>query len=211
MASDDSLGSIQSLVQFSAKAWKAIREVCGAKSDLAEEAANLWGVLKRSQEEASKALSSLSNPDTRCGEDFTLLCDSCENILSDSNSIVRAYGALSDHEQKVVGFGIQFGSFSGRQEEVLNYFRVNFIEHAKRFSRLLITAATESMGQLKRVYIPAGEVLSFAVNATTCRLMAHHEFRFSVLLRGPGNAEALWQELSRLLSIEGFRKAFLDH
>ena len=194
---------LQRLVQLAAKAWKMSGELCGPKVATTHDLVNLYGVLKRVECWGTQNCTD----DTR--EEVEMLLDTCEKVLSQTVSFLKAYQTMGEHEERLFGkIHLQFGSFSDRQTEILDDLRKQFTHHAERFSYILILASKKLVGkryQLKDVK----DALGFAVDGLTARMMARGEFRLSMLARYPDNEAALWAECQYGLSERGFSNDFL--
>lgn len=162
--------------------------------------------LRRLHQEASQDWSLLLTSASR-REELERLSASCKKDCKDTISFLLAYKTLCDHENDLFGRG-EFASFSDRQKIILSRLQSSFMDHASHLSDILIATSAESLDG--KVQLNGDEdVLGFAVNGITSRMVATGEFRLSMLARYPGNEEKLWLDLKYPLLDNGFSEVYL--
>ncbi|KAL8861616.1 MAG: hypothetical protein Q9178_002141 [Gyalolechia marmorata] len=210
MASDDCKGNLQSLLTQTAKVRIDCRAVCGREAHIVYQATNLYGVLRRLQQEASTARSSLSISNTTYNDDLVALYPECMVTLKETSDFLLAYKTLGHYEDKILG-SWEFASFTERQKSVVNHFKSEIIRHTRDASRILVVASADSLGELRdQLDYGAGHSLSAILNDLTALLMANGDLRLSMLVKGLGNEQVLWGALHDELLGKALDEAFLD-
>ncbi|KAL8653598.1 MAG: hypothetical protein Q9210_001998 [Variospora velana] len=209
MPADQSLNGLRGLLILTAKARNTCRTVCGRKAQLVYMATNLYGVLRRLQQEASTARSALSRPGTTCNQDLEALCTESSVTLNDTSSFLLAYKALGHYEDKLLG-DWEFASFTDRQKDIIDHFGSEIMRHAYHASRILIVASTDSLGELQeQLDYSTGYPLSAILNDLTARLMANGDVRLTMLVDVSENEPILWVALRDELLTKALSKDFL--
>ena len=221
MPSSSPRKGISSLVQLAAKVWKASLKLCGPKLAMTRETEKLYGVLRRSQQAILKEQSFQPEPDDTSQDRPGLSCEWCEDTLTKAYKVLVTWQDTFDEERRLFnGWGLEFASFSDRQQAILEMLCSAFDCHATIHSYLLVLHSLQTLGEPKRRLDFHGDGLNSAVNVVTARLMARGEFCFSLLATQPANEFLLWSELAVELSKgrytaagfsePGFSEAFLD-
>ena len=219
MTSNTPNNGLRSLAKLAAKTRITCRIVCGSQAQIGHAVTNIYGVLRRLQEEASNERSALTRSGTACKEDLSSLCIDCGIILNDVNNFLRAHKTLSDIEVRILG--VWESSFTDRQKAIIDHFEPELVRYASRLSQVLIAASTDSMCELKEQLdfktSPTGYPLSTILNDLTSRLVANDgrlvasgDLRFSMLVKDPRNEEVLWGALQHELLGNGLERASLD-
>ncbi|KAL8911484.1 MAG: hypothetical protein Q9171_003345 [Xanthocarpia ochracea] len=210
MASDDCKGNLPSLLTQAAKVRVDCRAVCGREAQIVYQATNLYGVLRRLQQEASTARSSLSISNTTYNDDLVALYTECMLTLEETSDFLLAYKTLGHYEDKILG-SWEFASFTERQKSVINHFGSEIMRHTHDASRILVVASADSLGELRdQLDYGAGNSLSAILNDLTALLMANGDLRLSMLVKGLGNEQVLWEALHDELLARALGEAFLD-
>ncbi|KAL9036191.1 MAG: hypothetical protein Q9180_004437, partial [Flavoplaca navasiana] len=139
---------LQSLVTQAAKTRVDCRTVCGTKASIIYSATNLYGVLRRIQQEATIPRSSLHTSASPGDDSLASLRTQSAKILTETSDFLHACRTLGYYEARVVG-SWEFGSFTKGQRSVIDHFDSEIMRLAYTASRLLITASAESLGELR--------------------------------------------------------------
>ena len=183
------------------------RIVCGRQAQITNAITNLYGVLRRLQQEASRAQSALNRSDATGREDLNM---QCILILNDTNDFLLAHKTLRNYEARIVGLW-EFASSTNRQQAVMDHFRSEAEDYAYRFSQILITASLDSLGGLEeQLDSTTGQALGAVLNDLTSILVANGDIRLSILMKGSENEEILWEALNEQLSNRGLENSFLE-
>ena len=209
MSAFSQVNDLQSLLQRAAKTRVDCRSICGSKATILYSATNLYGILRRLQQEASMARSSLNKSTPPSEENLALFCARSGKLLSDISDFLLALKTMGYYEDKILG-SREFASFPERQNMILDHFDAEIMHLTYTASRILITASAETLGELReQLDYGTGSPLSPVLNDLTARLMANGDLRLSMLVKGPGNEQILWEALEHELLSMSMDKAFL--
>lgn len=210
MASNSPNRDTKLLSRLAAKTRVICRDVCGGQAQIVCEAKNLYSVLRRLQQEASRDGSALTKPGATCREDLLTLCYDCRIILSDTNSFLLAHKTLGQYEAKILG-SWHFATFTDTQKAIIGHFRSKFMQLALRLSKILIMASRDSLGGLdEQVDHNKKYALSAILNDLTSLLVANNDVRLSMIVKDPRNEQILWEALRQKLLEKGLEEEFLD-
>ncbi|KAL8643640.1 MAG: hypothetical protein Q9226_008221, partial [Calogaya cf. arnoldii] len=189
------LCDLRSLMKQAAQTRIDCRDVCGSKARIVYSATNLFGVLRRLQQEATMARSSLNTSNSTCNESLTALCSEITSLLKETSDFLLAYKTLGYYEVKILG-SWEFGSFTEAQKSIIAHFDSEIMRLTYTASRSLITASAGSLGELgEQLDYGTGTPLSPILNDLTARLMANGDLRLSMLMKGSENEDILWEAL----------------
>ncbi|KAL8991840.1 MAG: hypothetical protein Q9169_007606 [Polycauliona sp. 2 TL-2023] len=209
MTSSKALG-LDALLQQAATARVDCRTVCGPKAAIVYSATNLYGSLRRLRQEGDMARSSLNTPTVSIYEIWAALGRKIALLLKETSEFLIAYKTLGFYEDKILG-SWEFASFTEAQKSIIRYFDAELMESSHTVSSMLITASAESLGELRdQLDHETGLPLSPALDDLTVRLMANGDVRLSMLVKGPGNEQILWEALQYELVEMSVDKALLD-
>ncbi|KAL8967455.1 MAG: hypothetical protein Q9183_002914 [Haloplaca sp. 2 TL-2023] len=197
MSAPTQVNDLQSLLTKAANTRVDCRAICGSKANIIYSATNLYGILRRLHQEASMARSSLLKPSfaDEEQENLTAFCLESHKLLSDTSDFLHAYQTICDHEDRILG-SREFGSFTDRQNLILDHFDAEIMRLTNMASRILIAASAETLGELREQLDHGTESpLSPVLNDLTARLMANGDLRLSMLVKGAGNEQILWDAL----------------
>ncbi|KAL9626800.1 MAG: hypothetical protein Q9204_007030 [Flavoplaca sp. TL-2023a] len=200
---------LQPLVTQAAKTRVDCQTVCGSKASILYSTTNLYGVLRRIQQEATIPRSSLHNSTPTSNKALAALRSEVVEILMETSEFLHACKTLGYYEDKLVG-SWEFGSFTEGQRSVIDHFDSEIMRLAYTASRLLIMASAESLGELReQLDYGTGSPLSHTLNDLTARLIANGDLRLSMLVKGCENEHVLWDALQHELLGISLDKAFL--
>lgn len=208
MASNNSPSLIRPLVQLAAKTKKTSDAVCGELAEITLKLKNLYGVLRRLQEEANKAGSALNRHGATCREGLTASSDNCKLSLSNCDEFLLAYETLNDQEKRLLA-SRENTPFSSRQKAIMKLFCSQFSHLGIHLSELLVAASMDSLGRTKERMDGAGQAVRFAVNRFTARLIASNDLSMSALVQSHKYEDTLWAKLYDELLGDGFSGSFL--
>ena len=208
MASDTFSDRLESLIRRAIKTRDAIQEFCSVQHDLSREAGNLYIVLRRVQQEASRDNSPFRKPGDSRRDDLIKFSDGCTKLLDENDDFLLQYQALSDFKKSILQSEIEI-PFSASDKAVLNNFRSGFIFYAFHLSHLTVKTSMDSLDEVKDQIDDAGYTLRIAVNRIAALLLAENQISISALAGRPSGDGTLWGEVYFLLLKEGFSSSFL--
>ncbi|KAL8671593.1 MAG: hypothetical protein Q9168_003917 [Polycauliona sp. 1 TL-2023] len=201
---------LETLLKQAARTRVDCRLVCGPKAAILYSATNLYGVLRRLQQETTAARSSLSTSTSASSEELVAFYTESACLLTETSEFLLAYKTLGYYENKILG-SWEFASFSEAQRSIIHYFDTEMTRLSYDASRILIMASAESLGELReQLEYSAGTPLSPILEDLTARLIANGDLRFSMLIKGAGNEQILWEALHQELVGMSVDSAMLD-
>ncbi|KAL8869538.1 MAG: hypothetical protein Q9174_004198, partial [Haloplaca sp. 1 TL-2023] len=196
MSAPIQVNDLQSLLKKAANTRVDCRSVCGSKADILYSATNLYGILRRLRQEASMARSSLLKTPSQSDETLASFCRESHKLLSETNDFLHEYQAHGDYLERTLGSQREFAKFSDQQKLILDHLDAEIMRLTNMASRILITASAETFGELReQLNHGTGFPLSQALDHLTARLMANGDLRLSILVKGAGNEQVLWEAL----------------
>ena len=185
-----------------------IQDICDVQHDIARKAENLYCVLRRLQQEATRDNSPLKDiGDTRLDE-LKKYSDGCLRNLDEIDNFLTSCKAHHGLQTSILPARDKI-PLSDTEREVLSKFREDFIYYALHISHLTVKASMESLGGAKDQIDKASYTLRYAVNTMTARLLAKNELSISTLGASPRGDFTLWEEVFYTLRQEGFSDPFL--
>ncbi|KAI4272653.1 MAG: hypothetical protein L6R38_006547, partial [Xanthoria sp. 2 TBL-2021] len=203
------VGDLQSLLTRAAKTRVDCRTVCGSKARTVYSATNLYGVLKRLQQEATVARSSLNTSTSTCNEGLAALYTESTVLLTETSDFLLAYKTIGHYEDKILG-SWDFSSFTETQWSIIDHFDSEIMRLTYTAVRFLIMVSADALAELReQLDYGTGSPLSPILNDLTARLMANGDLRLSMLMKGPENERILWEALQHELLGMSLDKVFL--
>ncbi|KAL8643991.1 MAG: hypothetical protein Q9226_007993, partial [Calogaya cf. arnoldii] len=127
------LCDLRSLMKQAAKTRVDCRDVCGSKARIVYSATNLFGILRRLQQEATMARSSLNTSNSTCNDSLKALCTEITVRLKQTSEFLLAYKTLGHYKDKILGSWEFDKAFLHRHKKVvLRYVRA--LERRSGFS-----------------------------------------------------------------------------
>lgn len=208
MAADTLNDRLDSLTRRAIKTRDATQKICGLQHDLFPEAGNLYCVLRRLQQEASRDNSPFREIGDSRRDKLIKFSDGCCKLLDDNDDFLLQYQAFSDLKKSILQSMVEI-PLSASEKAVLNNFRLGFIFYAFNLSHLTVQASMDSLGEVKDQIDNAGYTLRIAVNRIAAILLAENQISISTPAGHPSGDLTLWEELHRSLLKEGLSSSFL--
>ena len=210
-----SLGySINDVISLTRTAWNVVqnsRKACGEHDELTREVSSLHLVLKRLEYEAAKPESPVNKPGHSYGEELDFIASGCHRVLKVLDQILEKYNALSEVERsgRKLWQKIKFGN--GQMANLADY-RSKVVYYTSAMSLWLNMISIGTMGSVEKQMNDAGgdlKEIKEAVNGIAAHLVAKDRSEGSVLTAYPGDDKAIWKELRRELTDEGFSSSVI--
>ena len=167
---------------------------------------NLYGVLRRLQQEANRAGSALNKSDWAYLEELRSLCMDCRLNLDDVNSFLLAHKTVKNYEVRILGTL----ESTNRERAIIEHFSSEIQNQADLFSGLLVVATTDSLSGLdEQLNDSTGRAISTMLNDLTSLLIANGDIRSTMLVRS-SNEEFFWGKIQEQLLSKGLEKAFIN-
>ncbi|KAL8784313.1 MAG: hypothetical protein Q9195_009092 [Heterodermia aff. obscurata] len=202
-----SVSDIALLVRLAYRTVEGARAACGEYDELTREVTGLHNVLNRLQKEARKPSSFLNRPGETYRQELEPLSSCCKHILTQLDTILVKYNALSERERSARKLWKQVRFGSGAVADVADL-RSKIASCNASLSLFLNLVSLGTVGEVERKMNQAGGDLTnikIAVNGIVARLSATAGREESVLTAYTNDDKDAWRELRRGLVKDGFR------
>ena len=202
-----SVSDIALLVRLAYKTAEGARTACGEYHELTREVIGLHNVLNRLNQEARKPSSFLNRPGEAYKQELAPLSSRCRHVLTQLDTILIKYNALSERERSVKKLFKQVRFGTGAVANVADL-RSKVTSCTASLSLFLNLVSLGTVGEVERKMNEAGGDLTDiknALNGITARLSATAGRESSVLTAYTNDDKDAWRELRRGLVKDGFR------
>lgn len=188
-----------------------IQEMCGDNHQLLNKTESLLRVLQRLQHVLTQNIPSSTQDRHAREKESTSVVDSCKKSLGRCHSYLLKIKDLHEDESGVLRSSGPV-AFSERQQNVLDQFLTEFVDHAHRLSAHTVKVSATFLDQIQdELDAVSGEAhaLRFAVARITSRLLVYHDLEFFHDANDLDDEVKLWNTLKARLVTEGFSGDFL--
>lgn len=209
MGSESIMDDIRTLIRRASTIRDTIQEICDVQHDFTCEIDNLYCVLRRLQQEATRDNSPLERIGDTRRDELKKFSDDCLRNLDEVDNFLARCKTYHDLQTSILQAKDKI-PLSDTEREVLSKFRADYFRYyAFHISHLTVKASMESLGDAKDQIDDAGFTLRYAVNTITARLLANNELSISTLAAHPRGDFTLWEEVFYALRQEGISDSFL--
>ena len=201
------MSDIALLVRLAYKTAEGARTACGEYDELTREVTGLHNVLNRLDREARKPSSFLNRPGEAYKQELEPLSSRCKHVLTQLDTILVKYNALSEQERSVRKLWKQVRFGTGAVADLADL-RSKIASCTDSLSLFINLVSLGTIGEVERKMNQAGGDLTdikIAVNGITARLSATAGREGSVLTAYTNDDKDAWRELRRGLVKDGFR------